>query len=267
MALIPESITGAINFGSIGFSLMYWIKWGAITTVMMAVMGAVFYYLQYPIKAIVFPLYGSGRDNNFSVQKSKWNRLRWNKQRTAWKPMLPLFNKKEIEPFDQEFQYPGRVVYAFELNDTWIPGRCNVDVISSGETKDGQPISDKEKEQIEAEIQRYLKKTKRFKLIPGKISINKTEDKIRAEINSVPYSVRAWQSLQHKRNAIEYAEHDFWNDNKTLIIAFMCALAIIGAGLIFVYLTYKMAGPSSLDMNNLAEAIRGMGNIPGNAPR
>ena len=104
-------------------------------------------------------MFGSGKDGVFSIGKKKKNRFKWIKKRTAWKPMLPLFNKQEVEPFDSEYIYPGNQVYAFCLNGEWIPGRVNID---------------------------------------------KDEDTIRAEINPVPYYVRNWQSLQHKKNAQEF---------------------------------------------------------------
>jgi hypothetical protein len=40
--------------------------------------------------------------------------------------MWPLFNKKDIEPFDAEYIYPGKRIIAFELNNEWIPGRINI---------------------------------------------------------------------------------------------------------------------------------------------
>jgi len=99
--------------------------------------------------------------------------------------MYPLFNKKDIEPFDQEFVYPGKQIYVFDLNGAWIPGRIN---------------------------------------------INKTEGKLRAEINPVPYYVRNWQSLEHKKNAQEFSEHDFWAENKIFYYAFINSRSLFAYG-------------------------------------
>ena len=103
-------------------------------------------------------------------------------------------------------------------------------------------------------------------LIPGRINIKQTEKELRGDISPVPYYVRNWQSLQHKKNAIEYAKNDWWTENKTMMTALMAGIAILAAALIFVYLTYKMAGAGSQDIQALTGAIKGFSQIPGGAP-
>jgi len=79
----------------------------------------------------------------------------------------------------------------------------------------------------------------------------------------IPYEIRQWQALQHKRIAMEYANHTFWDDNKILIISLIVAainLALVGAT---IYFTYKFAAPGAAEMRGLADAIRGMSVIPG----
>jgi len=218
--LIPIDINWA-GMGGVGSTIAFWVGWSLVGVVLLGAMFTVYYMMQFTIKAEIFQLFGSGKDGVFSFAKPKKNRFKWIKKRSAWRPLFPLFNKKEVEPFDSEYIYPGKKVYAFELNDNIIPGRVN---------------------------------------------INKTEEELRCEINPVPYYVRNWQSLQHKKNAIEYAEHNFWQDNKMLIMGVICVgicCVLCGAT---IYFTYKFAGGGAEGMNTLANAIKGFGNIPGQAP-
>lgn len=124
----PDQITGLFDNVILDLlpSLMKWIGWGILFLAIMATFVGIYYVLQFQIKVDEYPLYGSGTDGVFSIGKRKKNRVRWVKNRTAWNSMLPLFNKKEIEPFDSEFIYPKNQIYAFNLNGTWCPGRINV---------------------------------------------------------------------------------------------------------------------------------------------
>jgi len=97
-------------------------------------------------------------------------------------------------------------------------------------------------------------------LMPCSLEINKSEKNAVGQINPVPHHIRNWQSLAHKKNAIEFAEHNWWEDNKQYIIMlgvvlFCCALA--GTT---IYFTYKFtAGQFSGGvgaMNNLAESLK-----------
>jgi hypothetical protein len=107
--------------------LMYWLGYGLLAVVILLVFAVAYYLLTFDHKVMVFPVYGSGKDGIFSVQKPKSNRIRWIKKQTAWRKLWPLFNNKDIEPFDAEYIYPGKRIYAFELNNEWIPGRVNID--------------------------------------------------------------------------------------------------------------------------------------------
>jgi len=102
---------------------------------------------------------------------------------------------------------------------------------------------------------------------PGRINVDKSEDKIRAEISPVPYYIRDWQSLEHKKNAVEFSQHTFWDDNKTLIVALICSIALLASALIFIYFTYKFANAGIIGRDALTEAINRFSNIPGQAPR
>jgi len=214
-------ITGALGgmnwAGMAGKVVLYlgYILFGGLIT---GVIGAIFYVLSFNVKADTWQLFGSGKDGQFAIGKKKKNRIKWVKKRTAWRAMMPLMNKKDIEPFDSEYVYPGNQVYSFILNNEWIPGRVN---------------------------------------------INKDEATIRGEINPVPYYVRNWQSLEHKKNAQEFAEHNFWEDNKYFFMVIATAalcLAMVG---VTVYFTYKFSTGGTAAMSNLASAISNFNVIPG----
>lgn len=198
--------------------VIYILKWVAYSVILGIGAGVAYVFATFNIKAQTYELYGSGKDGIFSVSKKKWNRLRWNKNKTAWRSLLPLMNKDEIEPFDSEFIYPGKQIYAFKLNNDWIPGRINIE---------------------------------------------QSENTIRAEINPVPHYIRNWQSLTHKKNAMEYAEHNWWDDNKTMVFALIFSAILLAAALGFIYLSYQMAGAGRADIGALTNAIKGFSNVPG----
>lgn len=105
-------------------------KYLGIIVFMAASIGAAWFmtYLgNFKFKGIEFPLYASGDKDNFSVGKSKRQRFKWkDKAKTTWQPLYPLFNKTELEPFSEEYIYPGNQVYCFKFGDRYIPGKVNV---------------------------------------------------------------------------------------------------------------------------------------------
>ena len=174
---------------------------------------------KYNIPVTVFKVIGSGNEGRFIVGKAMKNRVCWAKNRTVWRPLKPFMNNKEIQPFPQENIYNGNKIYAFEYNDTWIPGEVNFNI------KDG---------------------------------------KLKAEIVPIPYYIRNWQSLAHKRNAMEFASGDFWSENKTMITALICVglcMVMVLGSAYFVYKMTTMAQPSAsaltTALNNFASSKLG----------
>jgi len=209
---------GNINWMGGVSQVIYWVFYAMIGLFIIIAMVAVYYWLSYKIKVDVYPLYGSGKDGVFSVGKRKSNKVKWSKDKSSWQKLYPLFNKKKLEPFDDEFIYPGKKIIAFELNQQWFPGRIN---------------------------------------------IQQTESGIRGEINPVPYWVRNWQAIEHKQNAIDFAKHDFWSDNKNFIwmllsVGICCALCL-GT----VYFTYKFAAGGTASMDKLTEVLKNIGGQSG----
>ena len=201
--------------------MIYWGGIAIISLSILAVFAATYYWFMFKYNVVVFPLYGSGKDGVFSFGKPKGNKVRWTKRKNAWRKLWPLFNKVEIEPFDSEFIYPGNKIYAFELNNEWVPGRVN---------------------------------------------ISQSEEKIRCEINPVPYYTRNWQSLQHKKNEIEFAKHDWWTDNKAIVITLIiCGINLALCGFT-VWFTYKFAMGGRADIQSLRDAIQSLSIVQGALP-
>ena len=119
--VLTDMVTSNTFSGSI-----YWIGYIVLAFLMIGVFFIIYYFTGFDHKVMVFPIYGSGKDGVFSVQKPKYNRVKWVKQKTAWRSMKPFFNNKDLEPFDAEYIYPGKRIYAFELNNEWVPGRVNI---------------------------------------------------------------------------------------------------------------------------------------------
>ena len=219
MASIPglESIPWFQLFSK----LAYYLGWTIGGLAIVAVMVAAYFWFTYSISATVFELYGSGKDGAFAFSKPKMNKFKWIRNRSAWKPLFPLMNKDEVEPFDAEYIYPGNKVFAFKLNNEYFPGRVN---------------------------------------------INLSEDEIRAEVNPVPYYIRNWQSLQHKKNAVEFSEHNFWEDNKYFFMVVLTAVVCLTGVCVTIWLTYKYAGAGRADIQSLTNALKGVVEIPGRPP-
>lgn len=221
---MAELIPGmsSINWFPIVGKLVYWFGIFLLAVIILAVFVAIYYWLKFNIKATVIPLYGSGEDGVFAFGKPKTNRLRWINNRTAWISLFPLFNRKEREPFDSEYIYPGNRIIIFEINNEWVPGRIN---------------------------------------------INKSENEIRTEINPVPYYVRNWQSLEHKKNAVEFAKKGFWEENKYLFITLgvTCANLILCG--VVIYFSYKFTVGGRADSQAFTNAVNNLVNMGGSAPR
>jgi len=102
--------------------------------------------------------------------------------------------------------------------------------------------------------------------IPGRVNINQTEEKIRCEINPVLYYTRNWQSLQHKKNEMEFAKHDWWTDNKALVITMIiCGLNLAVCGFT-IWFTYKYAMGGRADIQSLRDAIQSLSVVQGSLP-
>jgi hypothetical protein len=79
------------------------------------------------------------------------------------------------------------------------------------------------------------------------------------QLNPVPHYIRNWQSLVHKKHNFEFAQHNFWEDNKVLIMTVVCVglCLLLCAGT--VWLTYKFTTPNTAAWGNFADALKNSG--------
>ena len=96
---------------------------------------------------------------------------------------------------------------------------------------------------------------------PGRININQSEEELRGEINPVPFVVRNWQSLTHKKNAMEFAQHSFWEENKMFIMTIVCVgICCVLCG-VTIYFTYRFSTGGVQASTALTSAIQNFGSI------
>ena len=98
---------------------------------------------------------------------------------------------------------------------------------------------------------------------PGRININASEGKIRAEVNPVPHYIRNWQSLTHKKIQLEFAQQSFWEQNKMIITTMVCCILILVACIATVYFSYKFSTGGVQAAQGLSEALQNFGSIAG----
>lgn len=120
-------LLGSLNFEGVFAKTMLLLGFGLLFLFLIFIMLVMYYFFSYGIKADVFPLYGSGKEGSYSIGKKKKNRVKWVKKKKAWKPLWPLFNNKTIEPFTDEYLFPGKQIYVFDLNGKWMPGKVDID--------------------------------------------------------------------------------------------------------------------------------------------
>ena len=217
-----------VNIGAAVLKFAYYTGYIFLGLAVVAVLGAIWYLTSFPIRVTIFPLYGGGNEGSYSFGKPKKNSIKWVRGRTAWKKMWPLLNREELEPFDSSLIYPGNRIYVFEINDKWVPAKLQLN--SESETKDGKTIYGS------------------------------------ADIKPVPYYIRNWQSLQHKKHAAEFAMNDWWNDNKHLIFMIVTMAICLGMVLVTVWLTYKWVAPGRQDWAMIGQYINNLNSVQGVAP-
>lgn len=242
-----------------------WIFYFIISGGSLLVIYSVFTYFQYNIKVTYWPLYGSSKDGVFSVGKLTTNRARWNKSRNAWKMLWPFMNKKEHPPFDSEHIYPGNNVFAFKINQNYIPGRFNTDV---------QAVSFEEEEE---EFFGHVKDLAGLynidlnlarEYFPIKIGGSLNENAIRGSLDPVEFHLDKWLQAYSKETIQEFKAEDWWDQNKHFFMvlgtAFIC-LIMVGVCVWFIYKMMSEGRPEAAAMtsalNNLAGAMGQNGGV------
>ena len=125
MVEIIPGLSG-VNFMPMIARSIYWLGVVLFACIILAVLFLFYRKTTFKMRATIWPLYGSGVGGDVYVGKPKYNRVKWNKNHTAWLTLKPFLNSKEREPFDSSFIYPGNEIYGYELEDEWIP--CKHDI-------------------------------------------------------------------------------------------------------------------------------------------
>lgn len=97
---------------------------------------------------------------------------------------------------------------------------------------------------------------------PVSLNVINQDNVFGGEINPVPYHIRQWEALQHKKNAIEFAKQDWWSENRTIVMALIAVGICCALGAFTVWITYKFAAPSAGQMEALTTAISSLNTIP-----
>lgn len=124
MATIPF-LTGINWFGFVA-QTSKWIGYGFILLFFAGAIWFFYHMFSFKFRVTVFPLVGSGSSEGLAVGKLKKNRFKWNKDKTAWIALYPLFNKEEIKPFEDKFIYSNNNLVAFKLGEHYLPGCINI---------------------------------------------------------------------------------------------------------------------------------------------
>lgn len=192
------------------------------------------YVARFRIKATVFEVVGSGNGDQLAVGKKKYQRFRWNRKKTAWVPLFPLFGKQDIEPFSTENVYANNNIIALRMPDqTYIPVKIQLSDKVGKKNEKGEPLALKE---------------------------------MISEMNPVPHYLRKWNEIEIQQDEIEFQSQNFWEQNKaiivTIVVAFLCLL-LVG---ITIYLTYRYTG-NKFDQilqqgQSFVDALKSTQNIP-----
>ena len=106
--------------------ILYWAVYIAFSLFMLILIGVAAYMTQFKYRLTYWEVVGgqtSSEKGGLTIDKQKKNRFKWNKSKTAWVPLYPLMTSKEIEPFEPEFIYPGKQLYAFRIGDAYVPAK------------------------------------------------------------------------------------------------------------------------------------------------
>ncbi len=103
--------------------------------------------------------------------------------------------------------------------------------------------------------------------IPARILVNQDGEDLNVCVKAVPNHLKNWQEMENKKNAMEFANHDWWDDNKTVFTAMVVCLLCLAAACVTIYFTYKYAGGGQQAMTSLSDSIRNMNVIQGQVPR
>jgi len=256
MPNIPE-IPFNFNVMGLAVDIMRWVFYFIVSGGLIAILTGLFYrFVLFRYKVYYWELYGSTKDGNFAMGKLKTNMARWDKKKKSWQMLYPLFNKKTHPPFDAEYIYPGKICFAYKLNEDFIPGRLNMNHTS--------PV-DFENEEEFATFSSYandlaklmgVSNKKYDEYMPILVGGMLNEEKIRASLDPIEYHLRNWHETEIKQNELEFQVESFWDSNKHIFMVLGVSIVCLIMVSVCAWFVYKMFTEGRPDAVALTSALQ-----------
>lgn len=104
-------------------AIILWSSYILLGTAFIVAGFFIYYLSSFNYKIKYWEVIGETNQEGLTIDKLKSNRAKWNKDKTAWILMKPVFAGKTIHPFDVRDIYVGKTVYAFKFHDEYLPAR------------------------------------------------------------------------------------------------------------------------------------------------
>lgn len=122
---------GMVNWSMWFWTILYWVVWSIAGFLLVGCIWLIYHYFTFNIKMTYWPVVGTGKDVE-GIDRPRRARLKWSKNKDFWRLFWPLFNRVEVEPFEQSYVYPGNNVYALKVGEHFTPMRIRVGDIEKG---------------------------------------------------------------------------------------------------------------------------------------
>lgn len=109
-------------FSSVGMTAIKWLFYLILMIFIGVCAFIAFYFSGFKYKVTEIVLNGSGNKEGYTVGKIRKNKFKWNKNKTAWIPLYPLFTKVRVQPFDGKYIYTDNMVIAYNVEGVHYPG-------------------------------------------------------------------------------------------------------------------------------------------------
>lgn len=218
------------NISLVAGSLFYWLGIFIIIAIVGFVTFMLMHVMSFDYKTFqAYDLHFNNEGDPY-IGKPRKNRFKFNKNKTTWKALYPLFNKVEFPPFSMDNILPGKFVKATRLvNGVWIPLKQQTSIIKD---EQGTPLYAMEDF---LPIPQYLKES-------AILEIKKIEDETKAQSEA--------------------------DKNRPYIImgaTILFCLLLTGATIYFTF-DYASTQAQTIGPSILDSITKGMATIPGRTP-
>lgn len=212
---------------AIANTLIYWFGIFLIIAGSAALCFFIVHYLSFDFKVnsgyeLLFK-----QDGTPYLGKRRVNRFKWNKHKTAWRPLWPLFNKIEFPAFPLDCIQPGKMVDAARLIDgRWVPlFERTTPMMEDVKNDAGEVIG----QRLTHVVNDYV---------------------------PIPHQLKEAAILEIKRIEIETKNESDWEKNKPLLIMMATVLFCLILCGVTIYFTFQYA-------NGFASELKGVGSTIG----